>query len=449
MEAKRQVRCSEGVSEPVHVGGAAPGAPVDGASERPPGLRVGSASVSVHRLRRADRLNALLLALTWILGVAFIRSDPLGVGAVCWGPFVLLGLTAVILGRRHGAAVVGARTVGARGSLVVGGGGVEVALDAGGAGMAWEGVVAGWTETFRDREEVVLETRSGTLVRAAVEGAAQAREVLRAAGVAPEQRAIAIKLGVGETRGTRAILIFMAMLLGPVAAILVLVFLLSLFVWSGASGVALVIGGIAALAVTGLWLVVRPLVTTTVSIGTDGVVIQRLGRRRFVPRAVLRAVEGREGEVVILREKIEPIRLRTSGRAEAAAVIVRIREALASTGDGAVAPQLDRLDRHGRSVADWLRDLRALGAAPGGYRDAALDRRALLDVVEDGRAPAERRIAAAAALSGTPEHDVRARVRVAAQACVDARLREAIERAAEGELEEELVARAVRAARET
>jgi hypothetical protein len=264
--------------------------------------------------------------------------------------------------------------------------------------------------------------------------------------VAPEQRAITFRLGVLGTGGTRAIRIFVAMLVGPVAAALVVLFVATVFLSSLSPLGWLLLAGFTALSCMALWSLVRPLVTTTLSIGTDGVVVRRLGRRRFVPRASLDAVEARDGEVVLARVKGDPLRVRTSGQPEADAVVLRIREAIASP-EARGAPELDRLDRRGRAVSAWLRDLRALAAGPGGYRDASLDLRALLDVVEDGGAPPEHRIAAAAALSGAPDEQAffRARVRVAAQACADTRLREAIERAGEGDLEEDLVAQAVRA----
>ena len=96
---------------------------------------------------------------------------------------------------------------------------------------------------------------------------------------------------------------------------------------------------------------------------------------------------------------------------------------------------------------EWLRAVRALAGERGGYRDAALDPRALLDVVEDGGAPAERRIAAAAAL-GSADATLRRRVAAAADTCADPRLAAALAAAGAGELEEAAVEEAVRAARE-
>jgi hypothetical protein len=215
---------------------------------------------------------------------------------------------------------------------------------------------------------------------------------------------------------------------------------------------AVVLAALAVLASSALWILVRPLLTTTLRIGTDGVVIERLFRRRFIPRATLTSAGARDDRLVLWRTNSAPVSVRTSSRTEAAAVAQRIREAAAVHGEGAPGnATLSRLDRQGRSVAEWLRDARSLGDKGGGYRDAALDRRELLDVVEDGSAPAERRIAAAAALSYATrdgEDEVRARVRSAAETCADPRLRVAIESANTGEVEETRIEEAMRATRE-
>ena len=129
------------------------------------------------------------------------RGDVLARGerAVCLGPVVLLGGSAALIGRQHGAARVGARMRGARGTLSIDPAGVQVEIAGRRRRFARAEIAGGWTETFRDRDEVVLEMRGGTLIRAAVDGAAPARAVLRAAGVAPEQRAVTLRLGVAET----------------------------------------------------------------------------------------------------------------------------------------------------------------------------------------------------------------------------------------------------------
>ena len=113
------------------------------------------------------------------------------------------------------------------------------------------------------------------------------------------------------------------------------------------------------------------------------------------------------------------------------------------------AVQLAELDRRSRSVSAWRDDLRALLAVEGsGYRGAALGPDQLAEVVEDAGAPTERRVAAAVALSGKGDEESRRRVRVAVEACADRDLRAALEHAAEGEIEEAELHRAMTQRRE-
>src|SRR5262249_20675539 len=139
-------------------------------------------------------------------------------------------------------------------------------------------IAGGWTESIREHDEVVLQMRSGTVVRAAVAGVREARDVLRAAGVAPDQRAISVRLGVAERTGMRAVLVFLALLLAPISAGLTFGAVMGLGMaarhGSAAFGGAVVLAALAVLAGSALWALVRPLLTTTLHIGTDGVMIE-------------------------------------------------------------------------------------------------------------------------------------------------------------------------------
>ena len=308
--------------------------------------------------------------------------------------------------------------------LLVGDGAVYVDLANRRGALLRTPVVAGWIETYVGREEVVLETRSGTLVRAAVEDPRRRREILLAAGVAPEQRAITLRLGADPDAGARAFFVFLAMVLAPVVAMLALLTFLSVFSWS--AGV-LVLGGITAFLGLGLWLVLRPLVSTTPPRGhrrrCDPAPFQEVLRPpRQHPRRPDAGAPGRHRP----RHRPRALHQRPWPHRGRRGCPAHPRSARRWARRTPRRSPLDRLERNGRDAAEWLRDLRALTSKAGGYREATIEARALLEVVEDGAAPPERRIAAAAALSGTPEPEARARVRVAAEACVDDRLREAM-----------------------
>jgi hypothetical protein len=132
------------------------------------------------------------------------------------------------------------------------------------------------------------------------------------------------------------------------------------------------------------------------------------------------------------------------------ALFDRVDQAMRARGQSRVsAVQLAELDRRNRSVSAWRDDLRALLAVEGsGYRGAALGSDQLAEVVEDAGAPTERRVAAAVALSGKGDEEAKRRVRVAVEACADRDLRAALEHAAEGEIEEAELHRAMKQRRE-
>jgi hypothetical protein len=108
-----------------------------------------------------------------------------------------------------------------------------------------------------------------------------------------------------------------------------------------------------------------------------------------------------------------------------------------SEAEGALA----QLDRGGRSASAWRAAMRALLAAPENYREQAVTRDALVEVLESPGAPAERRVGAALALAGADDPETRTRIRVAAGACADERLRIALELAASDGLDDDGIGR--------
>ena len=100
------------------------------------------------------------------------------------------------------------------------------------------------------------------------------------------------------------------------------------------------------------------------------------------------------------------------------------------------APKEDvRVAPGGRSVERWVRDLRAMPRGPS-YRLPG-DAETLWRLVDDPGAPPAARAGAAVALS-TLDEDSRVRLRVAAEACAEPRLRAALTRVAEGAADDAL-----------
>ncbi|WP_437490786.1 PH domain-containing protein [Sorangium sp. So ce1014] len=207
-------------------------------------------------------------------------------------------------------------------------------------------------------------------------------------------------------------------------------------------GVLALMGPLWVLSSVGAWLCLRPLVGTTLRIGTDGLSIRRLLRRRFVPRAEIAGVGVRGAALVVERPSGKPVVVTTSGAEEAAALARRVAEALAGQAAAAPVEALAALDRAGRPLAEWRHAVIALLRESAGYRRAGIIADDLFSVVEDGAVRPERRVAAAAALASCGEPSAKARVRAAAEACVSNKLRIAILRAADGEIDEGALAAA-------
>jgi hypothetical protein len=213
-------------------------------------------------------------------------------------------------------------------------------------------------------------------------------------------------------------------------------------------------GGFSVLALTmlifGLVYVLLAYSPTTITLHDDGLSIRWLGRRRFVPYERLAAVEQwqdildvtdnesqrvqawdvQQGVRILLRDG-KTLRLRTrTWRMDPLASGLRVKMALPDPlGNGFVravkqrshactgvtlAPHPAGLERGGRSVAEWLAELRALGMVrEGGYRATPSDRGRLLRIAEDAAESAPLRIAAAVALAGSLDDHERGRLRVA------------------------------------
>jgi hypothetical protein len=193
-------------------------------------------------------------------------------------------------------------------------------------------------------------------------------------------------------------------------------------------------------------------------VGADGVAVEARGRRTFVPYSAITDVARTKHGVTLGMQNgshLElPIQARVLAPLPAGAepapagatsrealhrrelLFDRISTALASSNGCVSSAPLDVLDRRTRSVDAWRDALRAQLDRTGTYRGPHLTAEQLLDVVADSRAFPERRIAAAVALSAADDAEQRRRVRIAADACADDDLRAAIERAAEGEIDE-------------
>ena len=191
----------------------------------------------------------------------------------------------------------------------------------------------------------------------------------------------------------------------------------------------------------GLWGLIAALSaalgSARLEVGRDGLLVRRRFGARYIPYAALEGVWGRATTLVLKPRGHKPLRLTVSQGSRAdreqlcEAIVRRIEEARkvfaqSSPVEGAAA----LVAQGGRTVPQWLRDVRGLVKARS-YREAVLDADRLWRVVDDPSMVPGTRVGAAMALAAMDE-DARGRLRVAAEACADPKLRVALSQVAEG-----------------
>jgi len=197
---------------------------------------------------------------------------------------------------------------------------------------------------------------------------------------------------------------------------------------------------LAALVVAGLSF----LIPTYVTIGADGILLERRGTRRFVRFADLLKIEEHveyKDAIVLTLADFKQITLRTSvqDRADNQHVVSDQTRALRKRLDVALAAFRNRdrapdvlltLSRANRSTHDWIAALSKTAVASG-YRVASVTSEQLWRVVEDPAGSVDDRAAALVALRTTLDDDAKVRVRKTIEACAEPRLRVALAAAIE------------------
>lgn len=142
----------------------------------------------------------------------------------------------------------------------------------------------------------------------------------------------------------------------------------------------------------------------------------------------------------------EPVRLLCPDEQTARGLAARIRDAMALSRGGAArrAAVTDALDPGDRPLPAWRDALAKIMRSEEQYRTSAVTKDEVLAVLEDAAAPSRLRIGAALALRETSDTDARQKIRIAAETCADADLREALEAAAEDELDERTIRKTLR-----
>lgn len=170
-----------------------------------------------------------------------------------------------------------------------------------------------------------------------------------------------------------------------------------------------------------------------VAVGADGLHLTPvIGRQRFVAYADLKDVRLEEKDLHL--ELIDGTTIALHRDDEGATLEQRIREALASHRARNVNAAA-AVNRGGRTTAEWLTATKERGAT---YRRAVVPDDELWSIVEDAAASPTERAGAALALRAELDGDGRDRLRIAAGACAEKKLRIALESVAENAPDEEL-----------
>lgn len=396
------------------------------------------ARVSVQHLRRERVAGGLvlLLSLLVLFGLPFVA------GSLAWVLVVLgmigsLGAISYLAGRQRGPGE--RRFTPGRVELLESGfhlqreGEEELHV-------ASENVDTGWCEAGTQGPSLVLRLRTGSVVALELADEDSRKALMDRVGLPVTARAERMRLGREDPAG-RTIAAF---LLGPVALFGVPLLLGALgMLLASAMGTVhpLMVLSTAIPAVPiGLltfWLA-KKLVPSWISVGTDGVLVQKI-RRRFLPFGDLKGVRVDGGPVyfsiVFERKGGKALRVPAASAAQAQAVAGHVNEALDAFESRRRTALIDGLERGDKDLGEWRRSLRGL-LEDSGYRSQSLGKEDLLRVVEDPGQPARMRVAAAVALEPQAGPGEKRRIRVAAEACASPKMRVALEEAAEGEVED-------------
>ena len=305
-------------------------------------------------------------------------------------------------------------------------------------------VLEGWLSPQPSADEtlIVLRLRGGRRLVARCTDLAGARAVLRATKVSVEQRLLEVPLGsLASASGNGPIL----HLLGPV--------LLGFFVLAFGAPVlsagkvtfesVATIAGYVLACVAATAALAHYIAPGRAIVGADGVRVARLFSRKLVPYERLREVSTSLGAVVLETTDGEVVLHTRSFVRDAPgsreALAARLQDAIqVFRGERLAEVKLELFARKGLRVAAWREQVRRVSQGGADYRSVVVESEDIARVAQDPSAPAERRIGAVLSLSGRAlDSALRERLRIAAGASANPRLRVALERALDGELDDD------------
>ncbi len=322
-----------------------------------------------------------------------------------------------------------------RATLAVDHRGVHLVRGRGSRFVARDAIEAGWSFREGAAMRVELQPRNGDVVTADVPTPAAAAAVLDAAGVAPSRRALKMQLGGAASR---AAIGFASMVPATCVAGVIAVSVERLLHLPSASAGFLIFTLVAVSVPAALRLLAPPKVT----VGSDGVSVDAALRPWFVTFDQIYNVEVRGADLALmLRDgSTRVIPAIGTSRSRLEALYDRIAAGVADArAPRDLSARLAALDRNGRDLDAWREGLRAVIRERDDYRHAGLTRDEVAAALEDPHATPERRIGAALALGEADREQAAARVRVVLETVAHPPVRAALERAAGGELDEDVV----------
>jgi hypothetical protein len=288
------------------------------------------------------------------------------------------------------------------------------------------GVQGAWIQPQPQGPPVVhIAARRWVHVELVVRDIARARELLEALGASggrASTRFLAFARPLGAVRELRAF--------APAGCILGLL-IASGFLFGSGAPLAVALAAVALIALFGCLAV-----PTHVAVGADGVLLAWLGTEHFVPWSRVVAVEPFDGGVVLALAGGRWLTLRTPAshqrhHPEGAAMVECMRSAWRESANAVPDEAIERLLRRqglpgGGRTREWVRAMRGMLRRECGYRCGDMPPERLWRVVEDPRAEATARVGAAIALAWSLDGAGRRRLREAADACVEPRVRVAL-----------------------
>lgn len=179
------------------------------------------------------------------------------------------------------------------------------------------------------------------------------------------------------------------------------------------------------------------IVPAQVFIAPDGLLWKTRFRPKFFAWSEIARIEPSYSGVTLVLKAGTKVNILISSRALDAAqkatqtaMLASAQEALAVAEAGVMPDVAVRVARRGRTKEEWLADLRP---QEGDFRKAPLRPEELWRIVESPSADNTARAGAATVLAAQASEEDRSRLRVAAEACVEPRLRVVLDKAAAGE----------------